>query len=72
MRVLVLVLVCARYGGMIDESGCLFGCWTVPNGRARGEKDIVALLDDREDSMTGFYNSERTVWCGGTVLSLSG
>lgn len=48
MGVCVWVGACARYGRMIDESGCLFGSWTVPKGRARGEKDKIALLDDRE------------------------
>lgn len=38
-------------GRMNDESGCLFGRWTVPEGRAKGEKDKIAVLDEREGKL---------------------
>lgn len=47
--------VCAlrARGRMNNESGCLFGGWT-GLGRARGEKDKIAVQDDREGKLHNF------------------
>lgn len=41
-------------GRMTDESGCLFGSWTLPEGEARGEKDKIAMLDERRGKLHDF------------------
>ncbi len=46
-------------GRTSDESGCLFGSWTLPEGRARGEKDKIGVLDEREGEITGFHSTDR-------------
>lgn len=49
-------------GRMTDESGCLFGSWTLPEAKARGEKDKIAMLDGRRGKLHDFT---REKWYGG-------
>lgn len=67
MCVCVGVDVCAHYGpevGRNDESGCLFAGWTLPEGRAKGEKDKIAVLDEREGKLQDLATQREKLYGG--------